>query len=77
MGPNGAGKTTAMKCLAGVLKPESGEVLADGEPVFENPAVKAVSYTHLAQLPTLRAAAEALCKDALADIGKHLSLIHI
>ena len=40
VGPNGAGKTTAMKCLAGVLKPESGEVLADGEPVFENPAVK-------------------------------------
>src|SRR5699024_12768338 len=40
VGPNGARKTTAMQCLAGDLKPDSGEVLADGEPVFENPAVK-------------------------------------
>lgn len=37
VGPNGAGKTTAMKCLAGVLKPESGEVLADGEPSLKTP----------------------------------------
>ena len=40
VGPNGAGKTTAIRCVAGVLRPDSGEVLADGEPVFENPAVK-------------------------------------
>lgn len=29
VGPNGAGKTTAMKHLAGVLRQDSGEVLAD------------------------------------------------
>lgn len=40
VGPNGAGKTTAMKHLAGILKQDSGEVLADGEPVYENPGVK-------------------------------------
>ena len=40
VGPNGAGKTTAMKLLAGVLRQDSGEVLADGEPVFENPSAK-------------------------------------
>ena len=41
VGPNGAGKTTAMKHLAGVLRQDSGEVLADGAPVYENPSVKA------------------------------------
>ena len=40
VGPNGAGKTTAMKHLAGILRQDSGEVLADGEPVYENPSVK-------------------------------------
>ena len=40
VGPNGAGKTTAMKHLAGVLRQDSGEVLCDGEPVYENPGVK-------------------------------------
>lgn len=40
VGPNGAGKTTAMKLLAGVLRQDSGEITADGEPVFENPGVK-------------------------------------
>lgn len=40
VGPNGAGKTTAMKHLAGVLRQDSGEVLCDGAPVFENPGVK-------------------------------------
>ena len=41
VGPNGAGKTTALRHMTGVLRPDSGEALADGEPVFENPAVKA------------------------------------
>ena len=41
VGPNGAGKTTAIKHLAGVYRQDSGEVLLDGEPVFENPRAKA------------------------------------
>ena len=40
VGPNGAGKTTAMKHLAGILKQDSGEVLCDGEPVFEDTRAK-------------------------------------
>ena len=36
VGPNGAGKTTAIRHLAGVMRPDSGEVLVDGERVYEN-----------------------------------------
>ena len=41
VGPNGAGKTTAIRHITGILRQDSGEVLADGAPVFENAAVKA------------------------------------
>ena len=41
VGPNGAGKSTLIRHLAGILRQDAGEVLYDGEAVFENPAVKA------------------------------------
>ena len=41
IGPNGAGKTTAIRHMTGVLRQDAGSVLLDGEPVFENPAIKA------------------------------------
>lgn len=40
VGPNGAGKTTAIRHIMGVLRPDSGEVLADGKPIYENLAAK-------------------------------------
>ena len=40
VGPNGAGKTTAMKHITGVYRQDGGEVLLDGQTVYENPAVK-------------------------------------
>ncbi|MBO4569148.1 MAG: ABC transporter ATP-binding protein, partial [Candidatus Methanomethylophilaceae archaeon] len=33
IGPNGVGKSTLVKCMNGLLKPTSGEVLVDGRPV--------------------------------------------
>ncbi len=40
VGPNGAGKSTLIRHLAGIYRQDGGEVLADGEPIFDNPAVK-------------------------------------
>lgn len=40
VGPNGAGKSTLIRHLVGVYKQDSGEVLIDGQPVYENPEIK-------------------------------------
>ena len=40
VGPNGAGKSTAIRHMTGVYRPDSGEILMEGQPVYENPAVK-------------------------------------
>ncbi|MCR5664043.1 MAG: ABC transporter ATP-binding protein [Oscillospiraceae bacterium] len=41
VGPNGAGKSTLIRHLTGIYRADSGEALIGGEPVYENPAVKA------------------------------------
>lgn len=40
VGSNGAGKSTFLRMLSGVYKQNSGSILYDGEPVYENVAVK-------------------------------------
>ncbi len=40
VGSNGAGKSTFLRLISGVYKPECGEILIDGEPVYENPIAK-------------------------------------
>ena len=40
VGTNGSGKTTIIKHLTGVLKQDSGDILFDGQPVYENPEIK-------------------------------------
>ena len=40
VGPNGAGKSTIIRHLTGIYRQDSGTIMIDGQPVFENPAIK-------------------------------------
>jgi len=55
LGPNGAGKTTSFYTIAGFIRPDSGQVLLNGEDITTLPihkrALKGISY--LAQEPSV------------------------
>ena len=40
VGPNGAGKSTLIRHITGIYRQDSGSVLVDGKPVYENPEIK-------------------------------------
>ena len=40
VGPNGAGKSTILRHLCGAYRQDSGEILLEGAPIYENPGVK-------------------------------------
>ena len=40
VGPNGAGKSTLIRHITGIYRQDEGNILVDGRPVYENPAVK-------------------------------------
>lgn len=40
VGSNGAGKSTFLRVISGVFRPDSGEVLLDNRPIWENPEAK-------------------------------------
>ena len=40
IGSNGSGKSTLLRILCGIYKPTEGDVVFDGMPVWEDPAVK-------------------------------------
>ena len=46
LGPNGAGKTTTISMLVGALKPDSGEILFNGEPLAgeSDPLKRKIGY---------------------------------
>ena len=37
MGASGSGKSTLLRAIAGQLQPQQGEVLLNGQPLYEQP----------------------------------------
>lgn len=50
LGANGAGKSTIMKCLTGLLRPVSGEILLNGHAIHDQPP-HAIAASRLALVP--------------------------
>ena len=62
VGPNGAGKTTLIKTILGLVRPDAGRVLFDGERIGEDPAYRArIGYMpQIARFPENLTGAELL-----------------
>ena len=49
VGPDGAGKTTTMRMLAGVLRPDGGDVMVDSVDVASNPEAAKLRLSYMPQ----------------------------
>lgn len=51
IGPSGCGKTTLLKIVAGLIKPSSGSITVDGQPVVGPGNDRAMVFQHFVLLP--------------------------
>jgi ABC-2 type transport system ATP-binding protein len=53
LGPNGAGKTTALRCVAGILRPTSGNILINGWDIVSEQAKAKMGLAFVPEVPSL------------------------
>ena len=53
LGPNGAGKTTSLRMIAGLLKPDAGDILIEGVSLRENPTAAKQPLAYVPDDPVL------------------------
>lgn len=53
LGPNGAGKTTALRCVAGILKPNAGHILINGHDLATDQAKAKGRLAFVPEMPSL------------------------
>lgn len=53
LGPNGAGKTSCLRCIAGILRPSSGDILINGFNVVHDQARAKSGLAFVPELPSL------------------------
>ncbi len=53
LGPNGAGKTTALRCVAGILRPTSGQIRINGYDLVQDQAKAKQGLAFVPELPSL------------------------
>lgn len=53
LGPNGAGKTTGLRCIAGILRPTSGEILINGWDIVNDQAKAKAGLAFVPEVPSL------------------------
>ena len=46
LGENGAGKSTLMNILGGVLQPDSGEILLDGQQILQETEERSITHSY-------------------------------
>lgn len=81
LGPNGSGKTTMIKCLLGMVLPDSGEIKIQGKPIKKEWAYRSqINYLpQIARFPENLSARELfeLIKDIRGEASKAEELIEL